>query len=298
MSQKLSAPISPLGALLLIAICSQCEAAELKMQHIPADFGASPKILGGAPATRADWPATLIFTTDSGDYCTATVIGEQILVTAAHCVISDSIGQVTWNNDHIKVNCTPDQDYVDSPRFPGDLPCHLRLYPYEFAACTADVALCVIAKTSDIKKFAPSVGHYERIKRAAPAALAGQKITLLGYGCVNPSIKLNGVLSFGSAKINHMSSPDASADHDPTLSRFILTEGAGVCNGDSGGAGYSSADKNTREIVGINSRGNLTKGSDLVNAVDARIVSFFQQFRTKNTTVICGLDDLAKNCAF
>jgi secreted trypsin-like serine protease len=284
------------GAFVLASAGCQTEAAELKMQHIRPDFGASPKILGGVTAKRADWPATLVFTTDSGDYCTATVIGERVIITAAHCIVDNRVGQVTWNNDHIRVNCAPHDEYIDSPRFQGDLACHLRLLPDEFAACTADVALCVIADSE--RKFAPNVGRYERIRKTSPAAVVGNKVTLLGYGCTDESIKSNGVLSFGPAAIEHMSSPDPSADHDTTLARFMETHGVGVCNGDSGGAAYSTVDKKAREIIGINSRGNLTKGSDLVNVVDARIAAFLKKFGEANQLLICGVDEAATNCAF
>jgi trypsin len=295
--------ILAVSTVLLVFFGNRSEAGELQMRHVPVDFGASPKILGGQTATPSDWPATLVFTTDSGDYCTATVIGERILVTAAHCIVDNSVGQVTWNNDHVKVNCEHHKDYDDSPIASNPLPCHLRAFPNEFLACTADIALCIVA--DDNKKFTPSVGRYERIRTASPAAVAGTKITLLGYGCVAAGVKTNGILSFGPAKITHMSQPDPSADLDKTLGKFILTEGVGVCNGDSGGAGYSSTDKQTREIVGINARGNLTKGSNLVNVVDSRIAQFFTEFfadrknyKEKDKTPICGLDPEAMNCAF
>jgi hypothetical protein len=72
----------------------------------------------------------------------------------------------------------------------------------------------------------------------------------------------------------------------------------GVCFGDSGGAGYSSGEPRSREIVGINSRGNLSKGSDLVNVLDARIVNFFKDFSSTKGVRICGLDPTAVNCTF
>jgi hypothetical protein len=294
-----------IGLLAGFLIPSQCGAAELKMRSIPADYGASPKIIGGKLAKQTEWPATLVFTTDSGDFCTATIVGERILITAAHCVVENSVGQVTWNNKHIKVDCKPHPHYDDRPRSSNDLPCHLRVFSTEFGACTADVALCVPVcepgSPDCVRNFEPAGGKFERIKLSSPAAIKDQSIVLLGYGCIHPNEKPTGDLTVGPAQVIQMSEPQAPAStgSNNALRRFIVTKGSGLCNGDSGGAAYSSRTKSSREIIGINSRGNLTSGSDLVNLTDPEIVSFFEDFASKNDGLeICGRDPKATNCLF
>lgn len=290
-TKHVKTPLLFVGACVLLFICGQCDAADLKMTPIPSDFETSPKILGGRPAIPADWPATRVFISDSGYYCTATVIGERTLVTAAHCIIENPRGVVTWNNQHVTVICKPHPEYNDAPRYSGDLQCHLRVFPTEFSSCTADIALCSPAED---KTFAAIGGKFERIKPNPPVAIKGENITLLGYGCVSPSVKITGVLSVGTAKVIQMPKPHSGS----ALEQFILTDGAASCDGDSGGAAYSSEIRKSREIVGINSRGNLSKGSDLVNVLDPRIVQFFRDFSPPNALQICGLDQAARNCAF
>jgi hypothetical protein len=232
---------------------------------------------------------------DSGDQCTATAVGDQILITAAHCVARSPSGVVVWNNRNIRLQCTTHPDYNDSPRQAGDLPCHLRVYASEIAACTADVALC---RTANGAALASSVGRFERVKAAPPAVVEHEKISLLGYGCTDAKTKPTGDLSIGAATVKHSSVPGASASPDKTFDEFIQTEGAGVCYGDSGGAGFTSADPKSREIIGINSRGNLSSGSSLVNVKDPRIAKFLTDFSCSNGISICGLDPKANNCAF
>jgi hypothetical protein len=283
----------------LALTAAQCvgesNAGEFSMRAIPDNFRASPKILGGTRADREKWPATLVFTTDSGELCTATVIGDQILITAAHCVVDGLSGHVVWDNQNVRMYCKVHPEYSDSPRSKDDLPCHLRVYANEIAACTADVALC---HTEKGKVFSEYVGHFERVKHLPPAVVEHKNIALLGYGCVVANTRAGGDLSIGSAEVLHSSVPDASKNPDKSFDEFIQTKGAGVCYGDSGGAGYTSDDPKSREIVGINSRGNLSNGSSLVNLKDARIAKFLADFSASNGAPICGLDPGAKNCAF
>lgn len=283
------------GAALIALAAANAAAGDFRMERIPDSLGATPKILGGVRAVRKDWPATLVFTDDGGDQCTATAVGDQILITAAHCVARSPSGVVVWNNRNIRLQCTTHPDYNDEPRQTGDLPCHLRVYASEIAACTADVALC---RTTNGAVLASSVGHFERVKSTPPAVVEHKKISLLGYGCIDVNTKPTGDLSIGTATVMHSSVPGASANPEKTFDEFIRTMGAGVCYGDSGGAGFTTSDPKTREIVGISSRGNLSSGSSLVNIKDPRIAKFLTDFSSSNGISICGLDPKANNCAF
>jgi Trypsin len=282
-------------AFFALAAVSGADAGDFLMKRIPDNFGAAPKILGGKLAHREDWPATLIFTSASGERCTSTVIGDQILITAAHCVAKAPSGIVVWNNRNVRVQCTTHPKYDDSPAFDAGLACHQRVYASEIAACTADVALC---RTMNGAVFSSSVGRFERVKSADPAVVEHSKILLLGYGCVDANTKATADLSTGEAEVLHTSIPGASANPAKSFDEFIQTKGAGVCYGDSGGAGYTNSDPKSREIVGINSRGNLSNGSSLVNVKDPRINKFLTDFSSSSGALICGLDTGAKNCAF
>ena len=281
-------------AFVMLGVASTA-AGEFRMERIPDGRGVTPKIIGGARADRKAWPATLVFTDDGGAFCTATAIGDQVLITAAHCVVQSPSGIVVWNNKNVRVQCTIHPDYNDAPREANGLPCHLRIHANEIAACTADVALC---QTTDRVVLVSADGRFERIKAAPPPIAQNVKMTLLGYGCIAAKSKPSGDLSVGSATVQHLSVPGASADSNRSFDEFIQTVGAGVCYGDSGGAGFTNSDSKKREIIGIASRGNLSSGSYLVNLKDPRITKFLNDFSSSNGISICGLDPTAKNCTF
>jgi secreted trypsin-like serine protease len=270
-------------------------AGEFRMDRIGNGRGVTPKIIGGVRADRNVWPATLVFTDDGGGPCTATAIGDQVLITAAHCVVQSPSGLVVWNNVNVRLQCTIHPDYNDAPREGNGLACHLRVHANEIAACTADVALC---QTTGGAVLASSVARFERIKAAPPAVAQNAKMALLGYGCSSAKSKPSGDLSVGSATVQHLSVPGASADPNKSFDEFIQTAGAGVCYGDSGGAGFTNTDPKKREIVGVVSRGNLSSGSSLVNLKDPRIAKFLTDFSSTKGISICGLDPAAKNCTF
>ena len=268
-------------------------ADDVLLVPIPEDAGLSPKIINGNKAKRADWPATLTFTSDAGE-CTATAIGERVIVTAAHCVGDRSKVQVLLSNEITDLTCEHHRDYNDHP--PGKIfACHKMVAPEDIVSCTADIALCV----ADAKQTIPTTGRkFERIKVTPPGATPHQPITLLGYGCITAGGQMSVDLNVGTPEVVWTSRPNASKNPKDSYEEFIKTKGAATCQGDSGGAGYSTADPNSREIIAISSRGNLSTDSFLVNVLDQRIIDFFGEFSQRHGALICGRDSHAMNCVF
>jgi hypothetical protein len=255
------------------------------MAPIPEDNSLSPKILGGKQATRSDWPVTLVFPKVK-PICTATVVGARAVITAAHCVNDGSPAQVLINNTLVDLTCY---------RHPNYRACPVVTELADIVPCTADVALCATAPDQVIPMAA---GKFERVKRTPPGAASGKKIALLGFGCITPNGKMTTVLQIGQPKVAWTSQPGASHNPQNVLKEFIKTVGPASCDGDSGGAGYSSTDPKSREIIGINSRGNISSESYLVNVLDTLNAKFLTDMSTKKNLKICGLDPDAQNCLF
>ncbi|MGY3473807.1 trypsin-like serine protease [Bradyrhizobium ottawaense] len=89
--------------LILSAEAAAAQSQERIMAPLPSTNAANVQIIGGKPATPADWPATLMFDGNLGR-CTSTIVGTYVVLTAAHCVDDKSpaklaaVGQPTYRS--------------------------------------------------------------------------------------------------------------------------------------------------------------------------------------------------------
>ena len=65
----------------------------------PASAGASPRIWGGGPVVPGEFPACVAVGTNSGFCCTGTLIGPNVVVTAAHCVAGGCSSRVYFGDN-------------------------------------------------------------------------------------------------------------------------------------------------------------------------------------------------------
>jgi hypothetical protein len=249
--------------------------------------GVEPKVINGERATREEWPVTLPFKPAHRrtNTCTGTVIGDRVVVTAAHCVGNNGQARVVLGNIGYKLTCTHHE------KFRGAV-CRTVSAAPDVVGCTADIALCLADKPID-----PKAGKFERVRKLPPGATTGAELTLLGYGCTVSGGAMSEVLQVGPLKVEWTSTPGASARPQDTYKEYIKTHGsAAACKGDSGGAAYSNRDRATREILAINSRGHLSTDSYLVNVLDPHIAAFFESFGNRHRVKICGWHPDASNC--
>lgn len=213
------------------------------------------KVFNGTQTIGGNWSSILLaeMPAASGlNSCTATLVGQNVLLTAAHCVdqgtavardVALRIGAST-----LSFSCKMSDEYASGFPFAG------ALRAYE------DYALCWI------KPGAGSVpARFLSLRRetidVAPLT-AGSPVLITGYGCTSMTVDLDsatietppfvpGLFSAGDETIDRVDSPRVS-----TFSTRAIEPA--LCKGDSGGpliTGASVADPDgNRRVRGINSQ--------------------------------------------
>lgn len=233
------------------------------MEPPQPDLGLSPQIIGGRKVAHPDldYPATLKFNGGAGP-CTSTVIGPQVILTAAHCVLPGQKGTVTIGGSVTNVTCDHHTGYDSDYKL--------------------DIALC----RTDSPVVLPGVDSpYETLADALTLVSKGSPALLLGYGCRQ-------TLGGGPAGVLYEGDTTVAAidSNDP----YIETRGgAAVCYGDSGGAAFFAISQRERRVFGINSQGDLLNRSLLSAVAQIKILTFIKDWRTLNGVQVCGLDPIA-----
>ncbi|MGD1887517.1 MAG: trypsin-like serine protease [Cohaesibacteraceae bacterium] len=227
----------------------------------PTEIDAVPQVIGGTPADPEDWPATFAFSSGI-NACTSTLVGPQVLLTAAHCVNDGAVGTVVVDGRSVGFTCSHHPSYAADFQY--------------------DVALCLTASP-----IAASIQRpYETLSRDAGFPSIGNDVTLIGFGCRQPGgggpsgSFYTGVAEF--VRINGI---------------YLTTiGGAAVCFGDSGGAAYADLSSGSRRIVGVNSRGDITTRSLLTPVAHHGVLSFLIGWSDANNVEICGVSTGGTGC--
>jgi hypothetical protein len=213
-------------------------------------FGIQPLLINGVEVDKAKWPH-VVRISSNGASCTATVIGERALITAAHCAadggtVSFKVGATTVNG---KVKHSPLYKSKDH-----------------------DIAIAYLDK---------------RVTSFKPASIAalntqqkGKRVRLIGYGCIQKGGGggNDGILRMGMSQIVGFSGFDL-------VTR--MGGGAALCFGDSGGPVFDEG--NPLLQVAVNSKGNI-QDTSYVTRLDVQESHDFLSAWAKETGAgICGL---------
>jgi hypothetical protein len=269
-------------------IIAELAQAQILMAPVPPGNQFQPELINAKPADPAQWPVNLQFQS-AGGFCTSTIVGEKVVLTAGHCVPNQAKAQVFYDNALTTVIC------YHHPQYKG-ASCLAAGTAEEIKGCTADISLCVADKpfpsqvNGEPAKFETINSNPGLLKKDGP-------IVLLGFGCTQAGGAVSPILRVGSATVTSLSVPGASANPQNTLQEYIVAQGgAALCQGDSGGTVFDT-DGSNRKVVAVNSRGNIETVSYLTSMSDQHIQSFFRDFSGPPRNVeICGITPGAKNC--
>ncbi|WP_158047538.1 trypsin-like serine protease [Skermanella pratensis] len=228
---------------------------------------------GSEKLQREDWEATLkhYFSKQDGETytCTSTIVGDKVLLTAAHRIGQGSEAQVKLDLKTSTVVCE-----------------HFSGYDGKIAG---DVAIC---RTKDNKPFSANF-RFENVDLSGTRVKKDTKLFLAGFGCRAVDKRFGGTLYGGLSRLFEISKEDGK--------HHLTREGVTICPGDSGGGAYALQDmsqpKGKRYFVAINSAWDpATLISYLAPINTPGIVKFINEYATRHGLKICGVHPDAQRC--
>lgn len=220
-------------------------------------------VIGGREAKPGEYPEVIRISSGSA-YCSATIVGPKVVVTAAHC--------------------TSEGGYIYPAAHPD-----IAVQPFTYARCNIapkytesvgdqDLAYCLTDREMDVP-FASIASREPKL---------GDSTVIAGYGCVNPGSGTggnDGKLRVGKAPVTRVATS--------TYFSYHTTGSTAVCYGDSGGPNFVNMTdpfKVHHYVIGVNSRADIYRESLLTSVAHAESISFAKTWALQNGVEICGVN--------
>ncbi|MBS2018072.1 MAG: trypsin-like serine protease [Deltaproteobacteria bacterium] len=237
------------------------------------DASGEDALIGGAPATLAQFPATLYLKKG----CTAAKVAEKKLLTAAHCVIDGSTLDAKYGpGKPVELTREP------AKGFTTHAVAKLHVHPAWVPACesaycasssvtaTLDAADVAVIELAEDLQGVPSAPI-----DTAPLATR-EKVTVLGFGCTEGvlaqdarpevTLKFAETTILAASRAVHEGSPVEPTQLGQVSGIYAMTPGparvkgaGGLCPGDSGGPLYKKRG-DALVVVGVNANYTLRPG--------------------------------------
>lgn len=225
----------------------------------------TPRLINGSEVNEGEYPEVINIISCFGGKCgtcSASIVGPQTILTAAHCVRGDGGTQFTYNQNIYKAQCEANPAFKENT--------------------SHDIALCLIDKTIDLK-----YAHLSQRKLSKY-----DDVKLMGFGCtqIDGGGRSNGILRVGTANVKKLPGEVTKESYDKYFQTY---SDVALCFGDSGGPAFHYIDNPKTEIhfvAGINSRGNIRRASYITAVYLNEIRDFIKTWADVKKQEICGFN--------
>ena len=219
--------------LLIAALLLGCDVVDL-------DSAAEP-VIGGRVVAAGEYPEVAALVNDDGDpYCTGTLIRDDAILTAAHCLVADPDPAVTFANDAREIAGPPLVSITSAEAHPS--------FDFDRAVSPGvseyfDIAVLILAEP--VGGVAPA--RLPEVVDAEANLIPGDEVELVGYGARVD----DGSLSESGEKAQGVATIIAVGDNEVQIS---MPGEQQSCNGDSGGPTYLDIPGAGTRLVAVISR--------------------------------------------